>query len=66
MRHSVSNEPIEIDIYDVQGALVSRQTIDPNNEKESSLNVSALASGVYQVQIRTRDEILKRKIVVVR
>ena len=66
MKHSVLNEPIEIDIYNVRGDLVFRQTIEPNNEEESFLNVSALASGVYQVQIRTRDEVLTRKIVVVR
>ena len=66
MKHSVSNEPIEIDIYNVQGDLVRHQTIEPNNEKQISLNVSALASGVYQMQIRTRAETLTRKIVVVR
>ena len=45
--------------------LVSRKIMDAN-ETQSSLDVSALANGVYQVQIRTKDEVITRKIVVVR
>ena len=65
LRRSISREPIEIDVFNVQGQLVSRKVMQ-SDETQSSLDVSALANGVYQVQIRTKDEVLTRRIVVVR
>ena len=65
LTRSISREPIQIDVFNIQGQLVSRKIMDAD-ETQSSLDVSALANGVYQVQIRTRDEVVTRKIVVVR
>jgi PKD repeat protein len=65
LKHVVSREPIELEIFNIQGKLVLRKTMELH-ETQTSLDVSSLANGVYQVQIRAREELITRKIVVVR
>jgi serine protease len=65
VNRSVAIDPIEINVFNSQGGLVYHQSIVAM-EQESSINVSGLSSGIYQVQIITRGQSLIRKIVVAR
>jgi PKD repeat protein len=65
LKTSAINEPMEINIFNVQGALVYHQTIKAN-ETLGSLSLSNLANGVYQVRITRQGENLTKKIVIAR
>ena len=65
VEYNGSKDPIKMEVFNAQGKLVLTQTIEANLT-QTSLDVTGLTGGVYLMQMRTRDEMLTRKIVVVR
>lgn len=59
------NEPLEVQVYDVSGKIVSRQSFDGQTDK-ITLDLAGFAPGVYTVQFRTVSGMAVRKLVVSR
>jgi hypothetical protein len=50
-------------IYDVNGRLVSSTNMDQMGRGERSIDISALASGVYMVQIQGNDQTAIKRLI---
>ena len=62
--HSVPGEILEVEVFSVKGNLVYQKTIQA--DQETILNVTTWPNGIYQIRVKTDNEILTRKIVVAR